>query len=104
MKQCTLTEEGRKSSREQVKLGQEFMEKMRCLVPIFIDGYQSEIGDKNFLVIKESSKSLLQTFIEIDTLKQKLTKENIVEIGKILDRSNYDLLEIIKTIVEKNNR
>jgi DNA-binding PadR family transcriptional regulator len=104
MKKYALTEEGMKSYREQVKFGQEFMEKMRCLVPIFIEGYQSEIGDIHLIAIKESSKSLLQTFIELDTIKHKLTKENIVEVGKILDRSNFELLEIMKKIVEKDNR
>jgi DNA-binding PadR family transcriptional regulator len=104
MKQYTLTEEGRKSYREQVKLGQEFMEKMRCLVPIFIEGFQTEIDDKNLFAIKESAKSFLQTFLELDTIKHKLTKENIFEIVKILDRSNCDLLEIIQKIDGKNNR
>jgi DNA-binding PadR family transcriptional regulator len=98
MKQYTLTEEGRKFFKEQVMLGQKFMEKMRCLMPMFVEGFQSEIIDLKSHAAEESAKRLLQTFIELDTKKHELSKKDIDEIAKILDESNVKLARIIEKI------
>ena len=102
-KQYTLTEDGKKFFKEQIMLGEKFMEKMRCLMPIFIEGFQFENSDKNLLSTKESGKKLLETFIDLDSKKQKLTKENIEEIIKIFNESNDKLRKIIEKIDEENS-
>jgi DNA-binding PadR family transcriptional regulator len=98
IKQYTLTIEGRIFFKEQVILGQSFLEKMRCLMPMFIDGFQLDTSEMNLHLVKESAKRLLQTSIELDTKKQSLTTENIAQIAKILDESNSKLANIIQKI------
>lgn len=102
IKQYTLTNDGKIFFREQVLLGQEFMEKMRCLMPIFIDGFQLDVSEPNFQSVKESAKRLLQTFVELDTNMHKLAKENISQITQILDESNFQLTEVIQKIDQTN--
>jgi len=98
LKQYTLTEEGIVFFKEQVMLGKEFIEKMRCLVPILVEGFQFEICDKNTVSANESANRLLETIMELDTRKDKLIKANIVEITELLDESNFKLTRIIEKI------
>lgn len=95
MRQYTLSNEGQRFFEEQVKLGQKFMEKMQCLAPMFIEGFHLGISDEKLQPAKESAKRLLQIFIELETKKNQLTKENIVEITRILDDSGNKLIKII---------
>jgi DNA-binding PadR family transcriptional regulator len=103
VKQYTLTNEGIRFFREQVLLGEKFMEKMRCLMPIFIDGFQCEAGDKNLLFTKESEKRLLEIFIELDARKHRFTKEDIDEISSILNEFTIRLSKIIERTDGENN-
>jgi len=54
------------------------------------------------LIIKESAKRVLQTFIELDAKKEILTKENVTEIARVLDKSNTQLKKIIEEINGQN--
>jgi len=79
-------------------LGQKFMEKMQFLIPLFIEGYHSGKNEENLFIAKESAKRFLQTFIELDSKKETLTKENVTEIAGIFDNSNVQLRKIIEKI------
>jgi DNA-binding PadR family transcriptional regulator len=98
IKKYTLTSEGRAFFKEQVMLGQSFLEKMRCLVPMFIEGFQFDTSGVNLHSANESAIRLLETFIELDSRKNKLTRENVADIAKILDESNIKLTSIIQRI------
>jgi DNA-binding PadR family transcriptional regulator len=98
IKQYTLTSEGRAFLKEQVMLGQSFLEKMRCLVPMFIEGFQFDTSGVNLHSANESVIRLLETFTELDSRKHKLTRENVADIAKILDESNSRLVNIIQRI------
>ena len=102
MKHYSLTDSGKEFFKEQLLLGQKFMEKMEYLVPMFIGGFNFGKNDENLLSIKESAKRVLQTFIELDAKKETLTKENVTEIARILDNSNTQLRNIIEEINGKN--
>lgn len=101
-KKYTLTNEGKRFFEQEVNLGQKFMEKMECLAPMFIEGFQFGTCDQNLQPAKESAKRLLQTFIEIETKKQQLTKNDIDEITQILDESEIKLSKIIQEIEQHN--
>ena len=98
IKQYTLTSEGRAFFKEQVTLGQSFLEKMRCLVPMFIEGFQFDTCEVNLHSANRSAIRLLETFIELNSRKHKLTKENVADIAKILGESNSKLANIIQRI------
>ena len=98
IKQYTLTSEGRAFFKEQVTLGQSFLEKMRCLLPMFIEGFQFDTSGVNLHSANESAIRLLETFIELDSRKHKLTREDVADIAKILDGSNSRLANIIQRI------
>ena len=98
IKQYTLTSEGRAFLKEQVMLEQSFLEKMRCLVPMFIKGFEFDTSRVNLHSANESAIRLLETFIELDSRKHKLTRENVADIAKILDESNNRLSNIIQRI------
>jgi DNA-binding PadR family transcriptional regulator len=102
MKRYFLTENGQEFFKNQVSLGQNFMEKMEYLAPMFIGGFHFGINDENLLCAKESAKRVLQTFIELDAQKETLTKENVNEIARILDNSNTQLRKIIEDINREN--
>ena len=98
IKQYKLTSEGRAFIKEQVMLGQSFLEKMRCLLPMFIEGFQFDTSGVNLIAAKESAIRLLETVVELDSRKNKLTRENVTDIAKILDDSNSRLVNIIQRI------
>jgi DNA-binding PadR family transcriptional regulator len=98
MKRYSLTEDGKEFFKKQVLLGQKFMEKMEYLAPMFIGGFDFGINQENLLCAKESAKRVLRTFIELDAKKETLTKENSIEIARILDNSNTQLRKIIERI------
>ena len=102
MKRYSLTEEGKEFFKKQVLLGQKFMEKMEYLAPLFIGGFHHGINEENLLCAKESAKRILQTFIELDAKKETLTKENVVEVARILDNTNMQLRRIIEGISREN--
>jgi len=102
MKHYSLTDSGKEFLKEQLLLGQKFMEKMEYLVPMFIGGFYFGKNEKNLLSAKESAKRFLQTFIELDAKKETLTKENVTEIARILDNSNIQLRKIIEEINGEN--
>jgi DNA-binding PadR family transcriptional regulator len=94
----SLTDSGKKFFQEQLMLGQIFMEKMEYLIPLFIEGYHFGKNEENLFNAKESAKRFLQTFMELDSKKETLTKENVTEIARILDNSNFQLRKIIEKI------
>jgi len=96
MKRYSLTENGKKFFKEQVILGQKFMEKMTYLAPILIEGFHFGMNEETWLCAKESAKRVLQTFVELDAKKEALTKENVAEIARIFDNSNSRLRKIIE--------
>jgi DNA-binding PadR family transcriptional regulator len=98
IKQYTLSSEGKAFLKEQVMLGQSFLEKMRCLLPMFIEGFQFDTYGVNLHSAKESAIRLLETVVELDSRKNKLTRENVADIAKILDDSNSRLVNIIQRI------
>jgi DNA-binding PadR family transcriptional regulator len=98
MRHYSLTNSGQEFFKEQLLLGQKFMEKMEYLVPMFIGGFYFDKNEDNLLSAKESAKRVLQTFIELDAKKETLTKENVTEIARILDNSNTQLRRIIEGI------
>jgi DNA-binding PadR family transcriptional regulator len=98
----SLTDSGKEFFQEQLVLGQKFMEKMEYLIPLFIEGYNCSQNGENLFSAKESAKRFLQTFIELDSKKETLTKENVVEIARIFDNSNVKLRKIIEKINGKN--
>lgn len=98
IKQYTLTSEGRAFLKEQLVLGQSFLEKMRCLVPMLIEGFQFDTSGVNLHSANEVVIRLLDTFAELDSRKHKLTRENVAVIAKILDESNSRLVNIIQRI------
>jgi len=101
-KHYSLTDNGKEFFKEQLLLGQKFMEKMEYLVPMFIGGFYFNKNEDNLLSAKESAKRVLQTFIELDAKKGTLTKENVTEIARILDNSNTQLRKIIEEINGEN--
>ena len=102
MKLYSLTDNGKEFFKEQLMLGQKFMEKMEYLVPMFIGGFHFGKNEENLLGAKESAKRFLQTFIELDAKKETLTKENVTKIARILDNSNVQLRKIIEEINGEN--
>jgi DNA-binding PadR family transcriptional regulator len=98
----SLTDSGKKFFQEQLLLGQIFMEKMEYLIPLFIEGYHFGKNEENLFSAKESAKRFLQTFMELDSKKETLTKENVMEIARILDNSNVQLRKIIEEINGEN--
>ena len=103
MRHYSLTNSGQEFFKEQLLLGQKFMEKMEYLVPMFIGGFYFDKNEDNLLSAKESAKIVLQTFIELDAKKGTLTKENVTEITRILDNSNTQLRKIIEEINGKSS-
>jgi DNA-binding PadR family transcriptional regulator len=102
MRHYYLTNSGQDFFKEQLLLGQKFLEKMKYLVPMFIGGFYFGKNEENLLIAKESAKRVLQTFIELDAKKETLTKENVTEIARILDTSNSQLRKIIEQINGEN--
>ena len=102
MKHYSLTNNGKEFFKEQLLLGKKFMQKMECLLPMFIGGFYFDKNEENLLSAKESAKRVLQTFIELDAKKEALTKENVAEIAEILDNSNIQLRKIIEDINSEN--
>ncbi len=102
MRHYSLTNSGKEFFKEQLLLGQKFMEKMEYLVPMFIGGFYFGKNEENLLVAKESAKRFLQTFIELDAKKETLTNEYVTEIARILDNSNSQLRKIIEQIDKEN--
>jgi DNA-binding PadR family transcriptional regulator len=102
MKHYSLTDGGKEFFQEQLMFGRKFMEKMEYLVPMLIGGFYFGKNEEILLSAKESAKRFLQTFIELDTRKETLTKEKIAKIVKILDDSNVALRKIIEQIDGEN--
>jgi DNA-binding PadR family transcriptional regulator len=102
MKRYSLTDKGKEFFKEQVRVGQKFLEKMEWLAPLLIGGFDFGTDRENLLCIKESAKRVLETFIELDAKRDNLTKQNIDEIAQILDYSNAQLIKIVEKIHEKN--
>jgi DNA-binding PadR family transcriptional regulator len=102
MKHYSLTDSGKEFFKEQLLLGQKFMEKMEYLLPIFVGGFYFGKNEENLLRAKESAKRVLQTFIELNAKKETLTKGNVTEIARILDNANTQLKKIIEEIRGEN--
>ncbi len=101
MKRYSLTDKGKDFFKEQVRAGQDFLEKMEWLAPMLLGGFDYGTDHKNLLCAKESAKRVLETFIQLDAKKDNLTKRDIEEIAKILDNSNAQLRKIVEKINEK---
>jgi DNA-binding PadR family transcriptional regulator len=98
MKRYSLTDKGKEFFKEQVRVGQKFLEKMEWLAPMLIGGFDYGTDQKNLLCAKESAKRVLETFIELNAKRDNLTKQNIEEIAQILDYSNLQLRKIVEKI------
>jgi DNA-binding PadR family transcriptional regulator len=101
MKRYSLTDKGKEFFKEQVRVGQKFLEKMEWLAPLLIGGFDFGTDRETLLCAKESAKRVLETFIELDAKRDNLTKQNIEEIAQILDYSNSQLKKIVEKIDEK---
>ena len=98
MKRYSLTDRGKEFFKDQLRVGQKFMEKMEWLAPLLIGGFDFGTDGENLLSAKESAKRVLQTFIELDAKRDTLTKKNVAEIARILDYSNSQLRKIVEKI------
>ena len=76
---------------------------MEWIAPIFIGGFHFGINHENFLRAKESAKRFLETFIELDTKRDNLSKPDLEEIATILDNSCKQLREIVEKISERKS-
>jgi len=103
MKQYALTTEGTKFTIEQAMLGQEIMEKMRCHVSIFIEGFHLGKPIKTRFLPKNPQRDYANSY-RLDARKNKLIKENIDEITQLLDETNVKLTKIINMIDLENKR
>jgi DNA-binding PadR family transcriptional regulator len=103
MKRYSLTDKGKEFFKEQVRIGQKFLEKMEWLAPMLLGGFDYGTDNENLLCAKESAKKVLETFIELDTKREHLTKQNIEEIARILDNSNLQLRKIVDKIAKKKH-
>ena len=101
MKRYVLTEEGKTFFKEQVKFGQKFLEKLECLAPMFVGGFQFGINHENLRYAREPAKRVLKTFIDLRALKDNLTKQDVEEIVKILDDCDKQLEKIVRRITKK---
>ena len=63
-------------------------------------GFDYGADNERLLCAKESAKKVLETFIELDAKRERLTKQNIEEIARILDNSNSQLRKIVEKINE----
>jgi DNA-binding PadR family transcriptional regulator len=52
----SLTDSGKEFFQEQLMLGQKFMEKMKYLIPLFIEGYDFSKNEENLVSAKGSAK------------------------------------------------
>jgi DNA-binding PadR family transcriptional regulator len=100
MKRYSLTDKGKEFFKEQVRIGQNFLEKMEWLAPMLIGGFDYGTDHENLLCAKESAKRVLETFIQLDSKKDNLTKRDIEKIAEILDNSNA----LLRKIVEKTDK
>ncbi|UCC58299.1 MAG: PadR family transcriptional regulator [Candidatus Bathyarchaeum sp.] len=101
MKRYVLTDEGKTFFEEQVKFGQKFLEKLECLAPMLVGGFQFGINHENLRDARETAKRLVKTFIDLRAIKDNLTKQDIEEMVKILDDCNKQLKNIARRIKEK---
>ena len=102
MKRYSLTEIGKEFFKEQVRVGQKFLEKMQWLAPMLLEGFDYGTDYKNLVCAKESAKKVLETFIELDAKRDLLTQRDIEEIARILDNSNLHLRKIVEKIGKKS--
>jgi DNA-binding PadR family transcriptional regulator len=98
MKRYLLTEKGKEFFQEQVKLGTNFFEKMAWLAPMLVGGFQIDDSQENLFGARESAKKLVETFIELYAKKEKLAKQDVDEIFKILNDSNVKLRTIVQRV------
>ena len=103
MKRYFLTVEGKTFFKNQVKIGQTFLEKLEFLAPILIGGFQSGTKHKNLHDAREHASRLLKTFIHFRSIKDSLTKQNVEEIVKILDNCDKQLKKVAQRIEGKNS-
>jgi len=101
MKRYVLTDEGKIFFEEQVKFGQKFLEKLECLVPMFVGGFDFGVNHENLQYAKESAKRAIETFMNLREIKDNLTKQDVEEIAKILDDADKQLKEIARRVKEK---
>jgi DNA-binding PadR family transcriptional regulator len=101
MKRYILTDKGKSFLEEQVKFGQKFLEKLECLVPMLVGGFDFGINNEILRDARVSAKRALETFIEFRDIKDNLTKQDVEEIVKILDDCNKQLKKIARRIKEK---
>jgi DNA-binding PadR family transcriptional regulator len=103
MKRYSLTDKGKEFFKEQVRVGQKFLEKMEWLAPMLLGGFDYGTDHENFFCVKESAKRIIETFIQLDTKKDNLTKRDIEIIAEILDNSNAQLRKIVEKIYKSKN-
>jgi DNA-binding PadR family transcriptional regulator len=98
MKRYSLTEKGKEFFEEQVKYGQKFLEKLEWIAPMLVGGFHFGNDNENLLYARESAKRVLETFMELHANQDKLTKQDVQEIAKILDDSNRTIKKIAQRI------
>jgi DNA-binding PadR family transcriptional regulator len=101
MKRYALTNKGKQFFEDQVKFGQNFLEKLEWLAPMLVEGFHFGTNHENLLCARESAKRLLKTFMEIQAKQDNLSKHDVQEIALVLDDSNRQLKEIAQRIKEE---
>jgi DNA-binding PadR family transcriptional regulator len=101
MKRYFLTDKGKEFFGDQVKLGQNFLEKLEWLAPMLVGGFQLDSIDENIFCGRESAKKVLETFMELHAKQDSLTKQDVDDVAKILDTSNEQLKKILQRVKEK---
>jgi len=101
MKRYSLTDKGKEFFEEQVEFGQNFLEKLEWLAPMFVGGFQHGPINENMLCCRESAKRALETFMELHAKQDRLTKQDVEDVAQILDTSNEQLRKISQRIREK---
>ena len=101
MKRYVLTDEGKAFFKEQVKFGRKFLEKLECLAPMLIGGFQFAIRNENMQYVHKSVKRVSETFMNLRHITDKLTKQDLQEIAKVLDDADKQLKKIARRINEK---
>ena len=101
MKRYVLTTKGKQFFEEQVRFGQEFLEKLEWLAPMLVGGFNFDTRKENLCLARESAKKALQTFMEFRSIQDSLTKQDVEEIAKILDYSDRQLKKIALKIKER---
>ncbi len=102
MKKYVLTDKGKTFFEEQVKSGQEFMEKLEFLAPILVGGFHLGINHGSMCDVRGSAERAVKTFIDLRiAMRDNLTRQDAEEVSGILNDCAKKLEKIARRIKEK---